>query len=481
MADRRRQRRELDNLRENLGPYFQRSSPRSVSCESPSGHHRSNSTGAGAGGTTGSPNMSQRNRSGRGSNRSNGNNAHGEEVQIWDLCKSQMADIVMGVNADNDNLSELVTLDRKIGTMHGEQNVRDCLMNMELMCRNGVKHSEANVSSIKAVMEQLKIMRAVVVAKEQAEGGGPSAPTAKRTARGDAAAAAAATATTAVPSAAASLYEFDVAVDSPVPSPKAANSSRRFGDRSSNRDRDSIPPKAESVEPQGSTGTAAGSSTSASAAAPVAVPIASAATTTPSTAAAAAAAAAAPIVAAPIVAALPNTSITTTTTTATPTATATAASASASASAAAAAAAAANSIKSRIVFAKGDSVAFRPKVGGEGVSDWILGEVLQVLGEGKSRRYKVLDIEPDDQSKQKEYRTSASSMIPITPESQAGSLKAWEAGQVVLALYPNTTTFYKAEVYSMNGQGRVDLKFEGENDSTTTQQVERRFVIEYRA
>ncbi|KAG6024060.1 hypothetical protein E4U40_003597 [Claviceps sp. LM458 group G5] len=477
MADRRRQRRELDNLRENLGPYFQRSSPRSVSCESPSGHHRSNSTGAGAGGTTGSPNMSQRNRSGRGSNRSNGNNAHGEEVQIWDLCKSQMADIVMGVNADNDNLSELVTLDRKIGTMHGEQNVRDCLMNMELMCRNGVKHSEANVTSIKAVMEQLKIMRAVVVAKEQAEGGGPSAPTAKRTARGDAAAAAAATATTAVPSAAASLYEFDVAVDSPVPSPKAANSSRRFGDRSSNRDRDSIPPKAESVEPQGSTGTAAGSSTSASAAAPVAVPIASAATTAPSTATAAAAAAAAPIVAAPIVAALPNTSITTTTTTATPTATATAA----SASAAAAAAAAANSIKSRIVFAKGDSVAFRPKVGGEGVSDWILGEVLQVLGEGKSRRYKVLDIEPDDQSKQKEYRTSASSMIPITPESQAGSLKAWEAGQVVLALYPNTTTFYKAEVYSMNGQGRVDLKFEGENDSTTTQQVERRFVIEYRA
>ncbi|KAG5971425.1 hypothetical protein E4U58_007572 [Claviceps cyperi] len=470
MADRRRQRRELDNLRENLGPYFQRSSPRSVSCESPSGHHRSNSTGAG--GTTGSPNMSQRNRSGRGSNRSNGNNAHGEEVQIWDLCKSQMADIVMGVNADNDNLSELVTLDRKIGTMHGEQNVRDCLMNMELMCRNGVKHSEANVSSIKAVMEQLKIMRAVVVAKEQAEGGGLSAPTAKRTARGDtAAAAAAAAAATAIPNAAASLYEFDVAVDSPVPSPKAANSSRRFGDRSSNRDGDSIPPKAESVEPQGATGTAAGSSTSASAAAIVPVPIATIAL---STAAAAA----------PIVASLPTTStatsITTTTTTTTmPTTTST--TTTTSAAAAAAAAAAANSIKSRIVFAKGDSVAFRPKVGGEGVSDWILGEVLQVLGEGKSRRYKVLDIEPDDQSKQKEYRTSASSMIPITPESQAGGLKAWEAGQVVLALYPNTTTFYKAEVYSMDGQGRVDLKFEGENDSTTTQQVERRFVIEYRA
>ncbi|PHH85177.1 hypothetical protein CDD83_792 [Cordyceps sp. RAO-2017] len=138
--------------------------------------------------------------------------------------------------------------------------------------------------------------------------------------------------------------------------------------------------------------------------------------------------------------------------------------------------------RSRVVFSKGDAVAFKPKAAsGEASSDWILGEVAQVLGEGKSRRYKVLDIEPDDQSKQKEYRSSASSMIAITPESQAGTLRAWEAGKVVLALYPNTTTFYKAEVHSMHADGRVNLKFEGENDSTTLQQVERRFVIEYRA
>ena len=72
-------------------------------------------------------------------------------------------------------------------------------------------------------------------------------------------------------------------------------------------------------------------------------------------------------------------------------------------------------------------------------------------------------------------------MIPITSEALASTLKDWEHGKVVLALYPNTTTFYKAEVHNMAENGRVDLKFEGENDSSTLQQVERRFVIEYRA
>jgi SAGA-associated factor 29 len=367
-------------------------------------------SGSGIGGITGSPGsggtMSQRNRSGRGSNRNNGNNSHGEEAQIWDSCKSQLGEIVSGINAENDNLSELVDMDKKVGATDPDKIPNDSLKQMEQLCRNGVKFSEANITSIKAVMEQLKIMRAVIVAKEQAESGS-SVPTGKRNARDSAAAAAAAS----------SLYDFDGAGDSPVPSP-IGGSARKYGDRSSNRDRDSMPPKADSVEPPGSSGTGAGGSASGSAA---------------------------------------------------------------TATAAAAAAAAASSNKSKVVFSKGDAVAFKPKAGGEGVSDWILGEVAQVLGEGKSRRYKVLDIEPDDQSKQKEYRTSASSMIPITPESQASTLKDWEAGQVVLALYPNTTTFYKAEVHSMDSQRRVALKFEGENDSTTLQQVERRFVIEYRA
>ncbi|KAI5457473.1 SGF29 tudor-like domain-containing protein [Mariannaea sp. PMI_226] len=328
--------------------------------------------------------MSQRNRPGRGSNRNNGN-SHGEEVQIWENCKSQVNEIIAGINQENDSLAELVALDKQVGAMESDKIPGDSLQNMEKLCRSGVKLSEANTSSLNNLIDQLRVLRAVVVAKEQAEA--QAAGPGKRQARDNAAAAS-------------SLYDFDGAGDSPVPSP-IGGSSRKYGDRSSNRDRDSMPPKADSVEPQGSSGSGAGS---------------------------------------------------------------------------------AGSNKSKVLFSRGDAVAFKPRpTNGDQTQDWILGEVAQVLGEGKSRRYKVLDIEPEDQSKQKEYRSSASSMIPIAPESQASTLKPWEAGKVVLALYPNTTTFYKAEVHSMGDDGKVNLKFEGENDSTTLQQVERRFVIEYRA
>ncbi|EHK25794.1 uncharacterized protein TRIVIDRAFT_32689 [Trichoderma virens Gv29-8] len=351
MANRKAQ-REVSNLFEDLGPYYSQPGRRD---------------------------MSQRNRSGRGSNRNNGG-AHGEEVQIWDEAKASFNDLISGINSDNDNLGQLVAMDKQAGTMDSDSVPTDMMKQMEELCRSGVKFSEDNINAAKNLMERLKVVRAVVVAKEQAEAP-PTGPSKRSTTRDNAAAA--------------SLYEFNGADDSPVPSP-IPSSSRKHGDRSSTRD--SMPPKADSVEPPGSISGAAGSTN-----------------------------------------------------------------------------------KSKILFSKGDEVAFKPKAAnGEQTSDWILGEVAQVLGEGKSRRYKVIDIEPDDQSKQKEYRSSASSMIPITPESQASSLKDYEAGHVVLALYPQTTTFYKAEVHSMTSTGKVDLKFEGENDSTTLQQVERRYVIEYR-
>ncbi|PFH58021.1 hypothetical protein XA68_14245 [Ophiocordyceps unilateralis] len=407
--------KELRRLQEQLGPYHHQTPSRRRGTTASSSDNKSSDIakesisvqvrqiGKSSGTDTDNRNaMSQRNRSGRGSNRNNGNNSHGEEAQIWEACKAQMAEIVTGVNAENESLSELVKLDKDVGSMDPDRVPTDAIKQMEQLCRKGVKFSEANISSIKAVTEQLKILRAVVVAKEQAEAASASGP-GKRAARDSAAAATAATA---------SLYDFDGGGDSPVPSPMAGGgggagssaSARKHGDRSSNRD--SMPPKADSVEPQGPAASGSGGGSSSN-----------------------------------------N-----------------------------------NNNRSRVTFSKGDAVAFKPKApSGEPSSDWILGEVAAVMGEGKSRRYKVLDIEPDDQSKQKEYRSSASSMIAITPESQADTLRNWEAGKVVLALYPNTTTFYKAEVHSMDGDLRVNLKFEGENDSTTLQQVERRFVIEYRA
>lgn len=338
--------------------------------------------------------MSARNRSGRGSNRNNPNNEHGEEVQVWDTVKASITDIVTGVRTESEGLKKLVDMDKQLGAMNPDDVPASMLKEMEQGCRSGVKITEDNINKAKEAIERLELLKAVVAGPSAAPG-----PSKRGQAKETAAAAAA-------------IYDFDPASESSVPSPMGSASTRKYGERASTRDRDrdkdrdkdrdSMPPtKAESVEPNGAS-----------------TPLASG----------------------------PG----------------------------------ANN-KSKVIFSKGETVAFRPKpTTGEPQSDWILGEVAQVLGEGKSRRYKVLDVEPDDHSKQKECRTSASSMIPITPESLAGTLPDWEPNTMVLALYPNTTTFYTAEVHSMDDEGRVNLKFEGESDSSTLQQVERRFVIEYR-
>jgi SAGA-associated factor 29 len=140
---------------------------------------------------------------------------------------------------------------------------------------------------------------------------------------------------------------------------------------------------------------------------------------------------------------------------------------------------AASVARSKVTFAKGDEVAFKPKPQSNEQTDWILGIVEDVRGEGKSRRYKVLDADVDDAGEKKVFRTSASSMIAIPKDGTL--LPPLENGKTVLALYPNTTTFYKAEVMSMDSEGKVNLKFEGEESSNTMQAVGRRHVVEYRA
>ncbi|KKA28794.1 hypothetical protein TD95_002852 [Thielaviopsis punctulata] len=134
------------------------------------------------------------------------------------------------------------------------------------------------------------------------------------------------------------------------------------------------------------------------------------------------------------------------------------------------------------IFSPGDSVAFRTKSNSNEESNWILGEVKAMTGMNeKTRRYTVLDVEPEDSSQvKKEYKSLGTKMILISSEAEAKSLPPWERGKKVLAMYPLTTTFYPAEVIGMSEDGRVDLRFDGENDSTTMQQVERRFVVEFR-
>jgi SAGA-associated factor 29 len=135
--------------------------------------------------------------------------------------------------------------------------------------------------------------------------------------------------------------------------------------------------------------------------------------------------------------------------------------------------------KTKVTFALGAEVAFRPKIQGSSEEhDWILGKVTKVIGEGKSRRYDVQDAEPDDPKNPSTYRSSASSMAKITPVGTP--LADYEVGKKVLALYPETSTFYRAEVMGTVDNGeRVQLLF-AEEDIGALKYVERRFVLDHK-
>lgn len=136
--------------------------------------------------------------------------------------------------------------------------------------------------------------------------------------------------------------------------------------------------------------------------------------------------------------------------------------------------------RAKVVFAEAQDVAFKPKSSETG--EWFLGKVKRVTGEGKGRRYIVKDEDPDlPESDRREYKMSASGMIPIPSPKMEIGLPKLDKGKMVLALYPDSTTFYKAEVMGMDAAtGSVSLRFEGEEQSGTQQTVDRRFVVDYR-
>jgi SAGA-associated factor 29 len=134
--------------------------------------------------------------------------------------------------------------------------------------------------------------------------------------------------------------------------------------------------------------------------------------------------------------------------------------------------------KPKIVYAQGEEVAFKRKIPGKpDEQDWILGKVQRVIGEGKSRRYDVQDPFPDEGSAPTMYKSSASQMVPIPAEGT--TLEDYEVGKRVLALYPETTTFYRAEVKAMLEDGKVQLLFEDEA-AGALKIVDRRFVLDHK-
>ncbi|OMP87793.1 hypothetical protein BK809_0007883 [Diplodia seriata] len=124
----------------------------------------------------------------------------------------------------------------------------------------------------------------------------------------------------------------------------------------------------------------------------------------------------------------------------------------------------------------------------------ILCSVTSVIGEGKQRRYEIIDSDPDPSTPLQPYRASVSNLVPI-PVSNAG-LTELPLRKNVLAVYPGTTTFYKAEVVASRAgkglkkdgkeiggslgelkDGFVRLRFEGEDEADREMDVERRYVL----
>lgn len=90
-------------------------------------------------------------------------------------------------------------------------------------------------------------------------------------------------------------------------------------------------------------------------------------------------------------------------------------------------------------------------------------------------RYEVQDPEPDETGqKPMPYRASFNSIEPIPPNTAV--LPDLPKGRQVIAVYPDTSTFYKAEVVGMK-KDYVRLRFEGEEERDKEQDVERHFVL----
>jgi SAGA-associated factor 29 len=122
----------------------------------------------------------------------------------------------------------------------------------------------------------------------------------------------------------------------------------------------------------------------------------------------------------------------------------------------------------------------------------ILCRVTNVIGEGKQRRYEIIDADPDPPTPSQPYRASVNHLVPIPPPSSNTTLPDLSKGKNVLALYPGTTTFYKAEVVAgwkvsdgkikKEGESEtvgnmVRLRFEGEDEADREMSVERRYVL----
>ena len=129
-------------------------------------------------------------------------------------------------------------------------------------------------------------------------------------------------------------------------------------------------------------------------------------------------------------------------------------------------------------------VAYCPSNGRDGAnnfatmhSEWILCRVLRVISE---TRFEIQDPEPDEMHPQGQVFRANYKEIILVPlhllSSSISKLKEYKIGTRVLAKYPETTTFYPAEVM-VSKHGSCMLRFEGEEEVGKLTPVDRVFVL----
>ena len=127
----------------------------------------------------------------------------------------------------------------------------------------------------------------------------------------------------------------------------------------------------------------------------------------------------------------------------------------------------------------GSEVAYKPRKGGDG--EWFQCEVIKVHSD--KIRYEVRDPEPDELGNTgKVFKCSWKELILI-PTLKNASIKSktlnYPPGTKVLARYPETTTFYPAEVIGNKRDGTCRLRFEGEEEVDKETEVPRRLVLPF--
>ncbi|KAK4121168.1 hypothetical protein N657DRAFT_647990 [Parathielavia appendiculata] len=362
--------------------------------------------------------MSSRNRNSRGPNRNSGS-TQGEEAHLWSQIKDDMRAMIDGVNSSNDSLRAIVAQDNYLAKNKDSIDMAAEEQKLDGLLRSGVKGSDTSKQQIDALIEHVTVLRALVKAREDSEAQTAGAPTSSGRERPGLLSATGRSA-----------------------SVRGASARDKEREKDRERDRDRDPGSVYEFDGSGDSpvpspvgrkvgGSVGGSDRSANR---DSVPPRGGDRDTPGKSDSVP----------------PESSFTA-------------------------------AQRAKVTFFKGQDVVFKPKpVTTTDTTEWMLGKVQQVLGEGKSRRYKVQDADPDLPPDQRvEYRTSASSMIPIP--APGVELEDLEKGKTVLALYPDSTTFYKAEVMGTDAAtGKVSLRFEGEENNVTLQLVDRRFVVEYR-